>query len=347
MRKYRVLDIFLLAALFLLLSAAVLVGLAAATDNPFPGETPDSSPLAGDLNSTSDRDDYYRFSLLDNQQLRVTSLAPIGFEIDLGLWDALVSPSSDLKHGLVWDTQVGRASELIYDAVDAKPTDVALQVHQMKGSGTYELGWSILHAPDLSTECTPPTIAYGTSADITGSMTDLYASSPATGQPVRLWYSYDNKFWKLSSRSTVTAEDGSFVIPVAPKTKTWYRITAGGTSDVGVAITDSFWVKPQVYLSKPYAPSSVRRGAYFTSTGYIKPRHTAGGKVVKLYCERLEGGNWVRKATFYPVNRNYSSYTKYSGRVVLKQSGSWRIRAYHSSEQHATTFSSYRYLKVR
>jgi hypothetical protein len=129
---------------------------------------------------------------------------------------------------------------------------------------------------------------------------------------------------------------------------------------IGVSTLDlSIHRKPVVYLTKPLAPSSVRRYRRFTAYGYLKPRHRARSYPVTLECFQCQrqpngGYDWVLAKTVsaraydYRPNRRRAWYTKYKATFSLPSRGKWRIRAYHAADAtYGPTYTGWRYVTVR
>jgi beta propeller repeat protein len=114
------------------------------------------------------------------------------------------------------------------------------------------------------------------------------------------------------------------------------RICAVGTN--GTILTGA---RPFVTLSAPTVPA-VKRGVYFTTYGYLKPRHTG---VTKLYFQRYNRGFKAYK-TVNAKNANFSTYTKYSLKYKLPYAGKWRVRAYFADADHQPTYSAYKTFTV-
>lgn len=103
---------------------------------------------------------------------------------------------------------------------------------------------------------------------------------------------------------------------------------------------------PAATVLTPHAPTRMRHGRSYTVYGYLKPRHAAGTSAVKLYCYRYQSGHYVLRKTVTVKVSNYSSYSKYSGRVSLPYTGKWRIKAGHSDSGHRASYSGYDYVRV-
>ena len=130
--------------------------------------------------------------------------------------------------------------------------------------------------------------------------------------------------------------------------KTYYRASFAGDGVYKATTPTVTSVRPKVYLGTPKASSKMRYRRSYTVSGYLKPRHTARSKPVKLLAYRYQRGKWVYRKSYYGKAYNYSSYTKYKASVKLPYKGRWRIRAYHASDSlNYKTYSRYRYVTVK
>jgi hypothetical protein len=185
-------------------------------------------------------------------------------------------------------------------------------------------------------------VTYGGTTTFTGT---LMSTSGLAGKQVVLQSSPNNSTWTNTSAVAVTDALGAYSLSTTSKTTTYYRVRYVGQSDLAPAMSSGTAVTPQVYLTKPTAPTSIRTGKTFTSYGYLKPRHTAGTYPVKIKAYRLQSGTWVLRKTVSAKASNYSTYTKYSKSMSLPYKGKWRLRTYHAADsKNAATYSSYRYV---
>lgn len=198
----------------------------------------------------------------------------------------------------------------------------------------------------MSASRPPATVAYGGTARFSASLT-APDGTPARGRAVRLESSSDGVRWTANA-APVSSILGTYTATASPSQRTWYRLAfPGDTFDAPVAATSAI-VTPRVYLPAPTVPTVAYRARTFTVAGSLRPRHTAGARSVRLLCSRYESGRWVLRATVYAVNADYSTYTRYTGRVTLPYRGTWRIVAYHPADgAHAATYASERRLSVR
>jgi hypothetical protein len=316
------------------------------SDDALPGIGFPASPLASPLGQLTDVDDFYQFTLDPYEQLRITCDTSATLDADVAAWNSTHPIDANLAKSAAYDTETGSASELVLDRTPADPATGSLQVRACEGAGGYNMSWQRLHMMSLRQSLGEAVVPYGGTSSLRGRLWDLHDGVAAAGVGVKLWYSYDNTYW-YSKYSDTTDASGAFAFSLKPSTKTWYRTTMGGTGRIGATASSTVIVTPQAYLSAPSVPSSVKKSVGFTSSGYLKPRHAAGGRVVDIRCYRLENGAWKLRRNYVAVSSNYSSYTKYSARVILPYTGRWRLQAYHASSQHAASYSSARYVTVR
>jgi len=108
--------------------------------------------------------------------------------------------------------------------------------------------------------------------------------------------------------------------------------------------------KPKPTVGTPIAPSTFRKGRYYTVYGYLKPRHNSGSYPVRIYKYKKTSSGWKSygyvsaKASYYS-----STTTKYSKSVSLPSTGKWRVRAFAPTDSlHAEAWSSgYDYITVK
>ena len=90
------------------------------------------------------------------------------------------------------------------------------------------------------------------------------------------------------------------------------------------------WVAPPKDLSRPLpGKSTVPMSVDFEATGTLAPAVKAGTRTVMMACEHMEGGKWVRRATFVGAAGTTSAgRTTYVTKARLTRKGSWRVRSY-------------------
>jgi hypothetical protein len=155
--------------------------------------------------------------------------------------------------------------------------------------------------------------------------------------------------------SAITDSTGKAVLAVKPygAAKTVYRARVGREVDpelrVAEAVSEPVEVTPHVYLTKGNAPKTMYKRSARTVTGYLKPRHAKGSRLVaiRLY-KKNSKGVYVYQSHVHATLANYSSYSKYTRSLAFPSAGKWRIRSYMPADsKHAATYSSYDYVTVK
>lgn len=101
-------------------------------------------------------------------------------------------------------------------------------------------------------------------------------------------------------------------------------------------------------VGTPTAPTMMSRKKYYTVSGYLMPRHTAGTSPVRIYKERLVSGVWKSFGYVTAKVKNHSTYSRYSKSLRLSTKGKWRLSAYHAAAGHpAIRSSGYDYVTVK
>lgn len=152
--------------------------------------------------------------------------------------------------------------------------------------------------------------------------------------------------WKDTGASMVTLSAGTFEFTVAPKSKTSYRVTFGGTSEYLSSRSIPVTFTPKAALSKVTASRvGVRR---YTLKGTLKPKHAKGTKPVRIYLSReVKKGKWKSYGYVKAKASNYKGNTLYKITYKFPKKGKWRMRAQHADAGHAKTKTAYTYVKVR
>ena len=212
--------------------------------------------------------------------------------------------------------------------------------------------WFVTPEPPADTALTvltpSTTLAkYGDSHTIIGRLeSDGVALS---GKRVVLQTSSTTSGFRDSARSAVTAADGGFSFGVTPRRRTYYRVRFAGDASYQSAASAYRRVTPRALVGTPKAPQTMYAGRAKTVYGYLKPRHTAGSRPVRIYKYRRVAGRWKSYGYVNARAYNYSTYTKYSASMRLPYRGNWRLRAYHPADGgHPAQWSAkYRYVAVR
>ncbi|RJQ52749.1 MAG: hypothetical protein C4521_09590 [Actinobacteria bacterium] len=152
---------------------------------------------------------------------------------------------------------------------------------------------------------------------------------------VEVWRSADGTNWNRDGNATYNAA-GFYEAPRRVYENTRFQFRFPGDNAYVACSSNVYLVSVQAYLSRPVVPFNVRRNAYFTIYGYLKPRHSG---YTRLEIYRWYRGGWRFFARRYAGNYSYSSYTKYSYRYRVPYAGTWFIRAVHSDGNHAASYS--------
>ncbi len=148
---------------------------------------------------------------------------------------------------------------------------------------------------------------------------------------------------------TVTAAGAATVVATPDLSRrTWYRLRYDGDAHHLAPTSATVQLAPQVYLTRPSAPRRSGDDVRFTSTGTLKPRHTAGAKTIRIKCYKKVSGAWKLKQTVYARNVNKSGGHAVPGDVraaVGRQVEAGRLPP--NDALHAATTSAARYVTVR
>jgi hypothetical protein len=151
---------------------------------------------------------------------------------------------------------------------------------------------------------------------------------------------------------TVAGPTGSFSYSVAPKRFTEYRVVVWPTHDRGRTYSPVMLVKPRPSVSRPSAPSEVRAKRTFTICGYLKPKHKAGTRTVRLRCySKNKDGSYAWRKTVMATNylsKKRPDSTRYQRTTSLPSKGTWKIVAYVPGDStHTEKSSTPLYVKVK
>lgn len=207
----------------------------------------------------------------------------------------------------------------------------------------------VLAATSTSLKSSASTIGYNGGATLSACVRDVGGSylPTATVRFERL----SGSTW-VSMGDVVTDLNGSAVMSVASLTsKQTYRarVLADLVLANGASTSANVSVTPRVSVGNPIAPATMYTSKYYTTYGFLKPRHTSGTSPVRIYKYRLVSGTWKPYGYVTAKASNYSTYTKYSCSLRLAYAGRWRLRAYSVADAgHAATWSSgYDYVTVK
>jgi phage baseplate assembly protein gpV len=231
--------------------------------------------------------------------------------------------------------------------------------HTYEHAGDYTATLTVTGAGGLSASATSNVrVTDASTLTLSAPSPSAYASATLSGRlrtaggdgigaaALKVQSSRDGTTWAAIA-DAVTRADGSYTAKVAPTRTTHYRVRFAGRDLHANAMSTGRIVKPRVYLTVPAAPATVRRGALFTASGFLRPRHTPGTYPVTIACYRYEAGQWKLRKTVRAKASDYSSYTRYRVSLSLGSRGSWRIKAHHAADTlNANTWSGARSVRV-
>lgn len=198
---------------------------------------------------------------------------------------------------------------------------------------------------DLSASTSAP--SYGASVKLSSMLDAVAPAAMLTSQTVD-FAGASLKSGIAPFASSVMWNGMAYATSARPSWATRYQAIFQGDSNYGFAESPQVLVKPKPYLSTPSSASTQYYGRYYTTAGYLKPRHTAGTKPVRIYRERYVSGRWKPYGYVSAKASNYSSYSKYSVSMKLPARGRWRLKATHVTDTYFTgTSTSWRYVTVR
>jgi len=310
-----------------------------ANDDEIPGLPAPSRSIQGELDAVADANDVFAIQAEAGQTIRarLTSTQP-GFDL------RLFGPGQTT---IAAKEQAGPATSFDFVVPAGGSGTHYLDVRSTSGAGSYRVDYVVGFATSVSASA-PSTCAWNGSATVSGALKKTSgAAVPGAMVKVEAW-PVGAGAWSVVGQGT-TLSSGSYSVAVSPKKQTSYRVVfAGEGGEYLTAMSPTRKVTPKAYLTKPSAPSSIRKGRYFTSAGALRPRHTTGAKTVRIKAYRKIGGTYRYYKSYYAVNKYYSSWTTtYSKRIRLPYRGRWKLVATVEGDSlHATTSSSARYLTV-
>lgn len=313
-----------------------------ASDNEIPGVPASGGRIEGFVSASSDPHDVYSVLVDAGETVRATITSSQGtFAL------RLFGPSNpSVTDKPLADASATRGT-LSYVTPGSSAGRHYLDIHATAGFGWYRVDYSV-GVPTQVSIFAPSTVARTKSAQVTGVLTKP-GGAAAPGRAVTVQHRpHGSTTWSTAGHAT-TSPDGRYSVKVWPKKQTEYRVVFSGVSGALFATTSGTkTITPKAYLTRPTAPSRIKKGASFTSTGYLRPRHTTGAKSVKIKAYRKVGGVYRYSRTYYAVNKYHTSVTtKYARKIKLPYRGKWKLVASVSGDTlHAATTSSARYLTV-
>jgi hypothetical protein len=203
---------------------------------------------------------------------------------------------------------------------------------------TPDLYVTALEQPTITLGASTTSPAYGSPVTFTLSLKFADGSPAIGGRTLKLFSSHDGERW--CDYRPYDTDTGTAVALATPGKPTYYKAIYWGGDDLGFAESDVIFVKPQVAVTKPVVPASVRRRHAFRVSGRMCAGDKSGTKPVVISVERKRGSRWVKATT---GTANADSAGRYKKSVKLSSAGTYRIRAYRVGVGY-TRYSS---LKVK
>ncbi len=304
-----------------------------------------TSPVTGTLNRYSDQDDVYKIMLSGVGKVKYELSGPAAADFDVYVY----SPD---KTSVFSDTPMASSDGFTSSesgSFEATTTGWHyIDIYSAFGSGDYSFKYMVGQYTKLSM-LTAPVIAYNGTASISGALTTVEGDAPVGNARVTLEARpVGSSTWTPADETTTTLA-GGYEFAHKPAAATDYRVQYAGEAGVYTFVTsDVVRVAPKVYLTRPSTPSHAHQYVKFTSVGYLRPRHSSGSHVVKIYAQRYEHGRWVTRKSFSTTTSTYNATTsRYSARFSLPYTGKWRLMSrYAATSKYAATDSVFRYVTV-
>lgn len=310
-------------------------------DDEIPGMAFPASQFTGQFDN-GDGVDVYRFSAVAGQRLQVWLNGPAGTDFDLH-----VHKPGSVSANIITGQGASSESASSVEGVDfTAPTTGSYYVvvrawQPVTARKTYNVGYQIGGTTRAMVRAYgPDTLNYGATMNVAGYVTSL-GGVPLPGRKVYLVRG------SSTLRSASAGSSGYFNLWDRPSSKADYMAKVLSASDLVGAVSHKVTVWPKPLVSKPSIKTTVRKKKSYTVTGTLKPRHPSGTKAVKLQAFRYESGTWKLKKYTWATVKNYSTYSKYTGKMSFPTAGRWRVTAYTPKDAgHASSWSGGREVTV-
>jgi hypothetical protein len=204
------------------------------------------------------------------------------------------------------------------------------------GSGAYTLTATIENAATTVDLLPVSTLPFGEAATVAGHVSSR-SSDVVTGT-VWLMGSTDGVHYDPMDVQDLDAS-GNFSFDAPDNTTTMHYLVEYDGTEFYNPSSARITVNMLAFLTKPAASRYGTRS--YRLSGTLGSWHAAGSSAVRIYIWRYVNGKW--KAYGYRTAKLATSgwQSKYTASYKFPYAGKWRMQAYHSDANHATTRSAY------
>ncbi|HET6352227.1 MAG TPA: hypothetical protein VFG89_08875 [Coriobacteriia bacterium] len=302
----------------------------------------DGVPDAG-----TDTDDVYLLRLKAGEWL-YASMTAGDTDFDMFLFSSEATSVAGSTPAVAWSETKATSDERFF--FQAQTTgDYFLNLYAFDGKGRYTvtLGKPSADQPTMTATAPTPIVAWGGSGKVTGVLSN--STGALAGRQVAL-YGKKSGVGASYKRLAVASTDatGTYNFTVKPTAVMTYDVRfEGDAAYLPTANVPDVKVRPYAYLTAPTVPKTVKKNKTFTSTGYLRPKHSTGAYSVSVKCYLKNSAGvykWVKTVKARNVYYNSSKTTKYSAKIKLPKKGKWKLVAYvPGGNDHAATYSAARY----
>ncbi len=148
--------------------------------------------------------------------------------------------------------------------------------------------------------------------------------------------------WTSLATLTTSPDAGSVgmvtrLVKLTRPTYFWLRYDPPEDSELAGSDSNYLKVNVRPVLGTPQVPLSVKAKKSVTVYGSLKPKFTAGQKIVKVKMYRYKYGRWAYVRANWATNYDSGSYTQYRVKFTISTKGKYRFRAVTATWADDTT----------
>jgi hypothetical protein len=193
------------------------------------------------------------------------------------------------------------------------------------------------HPAKLTLSATPPRVTFGRSTTLAGMLTGGKKAGGVTVVVQADAYPLDGSYADVAT--AVTDANGDWHVALAPTALTRYRARAK-TSPPAISPTADVGVRLRVHIH--VSDRTPSRGERVRFHGTVAPAHDGGPVRIQ---RRTSTGHW-RTVARTVMRDAGSTVSRYSKRVRVRRSGTYRVRALPADADHLRGTSRHRRLTV-